>query len=131
MGGLELARLAAGLGSEYNRAWIVVERNNHGSGVLAHLEHVCRYPRIYRQDGEPGWLTTSKSRPEALAKLDAALVENAELFNSRRLLAECRSFVRLPNGSTGACAGTHDDRVMAMAIGLAAREEILAGGKGS
>src|SRR6185437_2853597 len=48
MGGLELARLAADLGAEYNRAWIVVERNNHGSGVLAHLEHVCRYPRIYR-----------------------------------------------------------------------------------
>jgi hypothetical protein len=130
LGGLELARLAADLGAEYNRAWIVVERNNHGSGVLAHLEHVCRYPRIYHQDDEPGWLTTSKSRPAALAKLDAALVENPELFNSRRLLAECRSFVRLPNGSTGARAGTHDDRVMAMAIGLAAREEILAGGKG-
>lgn len=126
MGGLELARLAAGLGSEYHRAWIVVERNNHGSGVLAHLEQVCRYPRIYRQDGEPGWLTTSRSRPTALAKLDAALVENPELFMSRRLLAECRSFVRLPNGSTGARAGTHDDRVMAMAIALAAREELLA-----
>jgi hypothetical protein len=32
--------------------------------------------------------------------------------------------VRLPNGGTGARAGTHDDRVMAMAIGLAARAEL-------
>ena len=60
-----------------------------------------------------------------LGRLDAALVEQPDRFMSRRLLAECRSFVRLPNGSTGARAGTHDDRVMAMAIGLAARAELL------
>jgi hypothetical protein len=44
---------------------------------------------------------------------------------SERLLGECRSFIRLPNGRTGARAGTHDDRVMAMAIGLGARAELL------
>jgi hypothetical protein len=43
------------------------------------------------------------------------------------LLSECRSFVRLKNGSGGARAGAHDDRVMAMAIGLAARAELLEG----
>ena len=66
-----------------------------------------------------------------LGRLDAALVEQPERVLSRRLLAECRSFVRLPNGSTGARAGMHDDRVMAMAIGLAARAELLEGGRGS
>ena len=130
VGGLELARLTAELGHEYNQAWVVVERNNHGSGVLAHLENVCRYEKIYRQGGrrggKMGWLTTSLSRPAALGRLDAALVEAPERFMSRRLLSECRSFVRLPNGSSGARAGTHDDRVMAMAMGLAAREELLA-----
>ncbi len=128
VGGLELARLAAELGSEYNGAWIVVERNNHGSGVLAHLASVCKYKRIYcsggQRDGVPGWLTTTLSRPTALSRLDAALVEEPERFMSRRLLGECRSFVRLPNGNSGARAGAHDDRVMAMAIGLAAREEL-------
>jgi hypothetical protein len=129
VGGLELARVAAEVGREYNGAWIVVERNNHGSGVLAHLEVACHYEKIYgkggRRGGEPGWLTTTMSRPAALGKLDAALVEEPERFMSRRLLAECRSFVRLPNGSSGAQAGMNDDRVMAMAIGLAAREELL------
>jgi hypothetical protein len=123
--GLELAKLVTALASEYNQAWLVVERNNHGSGVLALAETVCRYQRIYHQGGQPGWLTTSMSRPAALGRLDAGLVEQPERFQSRRLLGECRSFVRLPDGRTGARAGTHDDRVMAMAIGLEARADLL------
>ena len=128
VGGLELARFVTGLAAEYNGAWLVVERNNHGSGVLALAETACKYERIYqqggRQGGQAGWLTTSVSRPAVIARLEAALVEVPELFQSRRLLGECRSFVRQPNGSSGAQAGTHDDRVMAMAIGLAARAEL-------
>ena len=57
-----------------------------------------------------------------IGRLNAGLIEQPDHFMSRRLLAECRSFVRQPDGSTGARAGTHDDRVMAMAIGLAARQ---------
>ena len=125
VGGLELARLVTALAAEYNQAWLVVERNNHGSGVLALAETACAYPRIYRQNGQPGWLTTSVSRPAVLGRLDAGLVDQPDRFMSRRLLSECRSFVRLPDGGSGARAGTHDDRVMAMAIGLAARAELL------
>ena len=51
-------------------------------------------------------------------------MEEPERFQSRRLLGECRSFVRMANGRSGAQAGTHDDLVMAMAIGLAARAEL-------
>jgi hypothetical protein len=129
MGGLELAQLVTGLAAEYNQAWLVVERNNHGSGVLAFLETLCKPARIYRQGGQAGWLTTSLSRPAVLGRLGAGLVEEPGRFQSRRLLAECRSFVRLPDGRTGARAGAHDDRVMAMAIGLGARAEML--GRGS
>jgi hypothetical protein len=124
VGGVELARLVTELGAEYNDAWLVVERNNHGSGVLAYVESSCRYKRVYWQGGQAGWLTTSVSRPAALGRLGAALVECPGCFQSKRLLAECRSFVRLQNGGTGARAGTHDDRVMAMAIALGARSEI-------
>jgi hypothetical protein len=124
-GGLELARLVTKLAGEYNHAWLVVERNNHGSGVLALADSVCGYGRIYQQGGEAGWLTTSLSRPAALARLDAGLVDEPGRFHSKRLLAECRSFVRQPNGNTGARPGTHDDRVMAMAIALGARDELL------
>jgi hypothetical protein len=121
MGGLELARLASGVAAEYNQAWLVVERNNHGAGVLAYLEAPCGYERIYRQGNQLGWLTTSLSRPAALGRLASALVDEPHRFMSRRLLGECRSFVRHADGSSAAQSGTHDDRVLAMAIGLTAR----------
>ena len=129
LGAAELAGLVAETAREYSNAWVVVERNNHGSGVLAHLERAAGGVRLYGQGGQAGWLTTSVSRPAVLGRLDAALAEAPGCFLSRKLLAECRSFVRLPNGKTGARAGTHDDRVMAMAIGLGARAEILASGR--
>ncbi|HET7104098.1 MAG TPA: terminase [Terracidiphilus sp.] len=127
VGGLELARLVTALASEYNHALLVVERNNHGSGVLALAGSVCGYARIFHQGGQPGWLTSSVSRPAMLGRLDAALVEHPGCIHSRRLLAECRAFVRLPGGGTGARPGTHDDLVMAMAMALAVRAELLAG----
>jgi hypothetical protein len=93
--------------------------------VLALAETVCEYGRIFKQGEQLGWLTTSLSRPAMLGRLDAGLVDRPECFMSRKLLSECRSFVRLPDGRAGARAGTHDDRVMAMAIGLGARAELL------
>lgn len=125
---LELAEETAALAREYNRALVAVERNNHGSGVLAYLETVCPCDRVYQGGGQPGWLTSAVSRPRMLARLGSALVETPGIFSSERLLRECRSFVRHPSGRTEAQAGEHDDCVMAMAIGLAVREERLAGG---
>jgi len=154
MANLELARLVTSLAAEYNNAWLVIERNNHGSGILALAAESCRYPRIYAQSShaqagytqagrqnssqnngaqihgsQPGWLTTTVTRPAVLGLLAAALVEQPGIFLSRALLAECRSFVRLANCSSGARPGTHDDRVMAIAIALAARAELLASGR--
>ena len=128
MGGVELAQQITALAREYNQASLAVERNNHGSGILALVETVCNYRNLYKQGGQPGWLTTSVTRPAMIARLNAALVDAVEMFMSRELLSECRSFVRLLDGSSGAGAGTHDDRVMAMALGLAVRAEMLEGG---
>ncbi|HEY0794611.1 MAG TPA: terminase [Acidisarcina sp.] len=130
LGTLELAQQAAVLARAYNHALLAVERNNHGSGVLAYLNSVCRYDRMYQQDGQDGWLTTSLSRPGMIGALVAALVEQPGIFQSRRLLRECRSFVRLKNGKTGAQAGSHDDCVMAMALGLSVRADLVQRGLG-
>jgi hypothetical protein len=124
---LEAAMAAVELARQYDGALLAVERNNHGSGVLAHLQGICRYDRIYRQDGKDGFLTDTITRPLMLSRLDAALVESPQLFKSERFLLECRSFVRQPNGSPAAKAGEHDDCVMAMAIAQAVRNDRLGG----
>jgi hypothetical protein len=127
IGGLELAQLATEIAREYNQAWLAVERNNHGHGVLALMETVCHYPRLYRQGDTPGLLVTLGNKPALIGLLNAEIIEQPDHFMSRRLLAECRSFVRHPDGSMGARAGTHDDLVMATSIGLWTRGEILTG----
>jgi hypothetical protein len=60
-----------------------------------------------------------------VSRLGALLVESPELFSSRRLLEESRTFISQPGGKTGAASGAHDDCVMAMALGQAVRAETL------
>jgi len=115
---LELVKL----GKEYNTALLAVEQNNHGHGVLAHLE-TEDYPNVFVQNHLPGWLTSSRSRPRMIAILGTVLIEEPGLLRSVRLLQECRTFVRDREGNMGAAPGTHDDCVMAMAIAWAVRDE--------
>ncbi|MDP9040224.1 MAG: terminase [Acidobacteriota bacterium] len=121
----DLARSCAALAREYNGALLVIERNNHGSGVLAHLAGGARYENLYVQGEVSGWLTSSASKPEIVSRLGALLVERPGIFQSARLLEECRTFVTLPGGGMGAAGGAHDDLLMAMAIAQGVRHEIL------
>jgi hypothetical protein len=118
----ELAGKLVELSAAYNQALLAVERNNHGYGVLAHLRAMgCSH--VYQESGQDGWLTSAVSRPAMIENLAAVLATEPRLFRSPRLLNECRTFVRHPEGSSAAAAGTHDDCVMAMAIALGAREK--------
>jgi hypothetical protein len=120
---LETAAAAAQLAREYNGALLVVERNNHGSGVLAHLQGIHRYDRLYRDKKEEGFWTSTLSRNQVLSRLDRVLVETPHAFRSERLLLQCRGFIRQTNGRSEASAGEHDDCVLAMAVALAVRDE--------
>ena len=123
----ELARRAAELGREYTSgrapALIAVERNNHGYGVLAHLQE-ARYPRLYEQHGQLGWPTNAATRPEVIGRLDSVLASRPDLLRSRALLEEMRTFVHRSGGSPGAASGAHDDLVMAIAVAHAVRAEL-------
>ena len=125
LGTLELARVSAALAREYGGAMIAVERNNHGAGVLAYLDGVERYAKVYEQDGVAGWLTSAGSKPGMVSRMGVLLAEQPELFYSRRLLEECRTFVTSASGKMGAANGSHDDCLMAMAIAQAVRAERL------
>jgi hypothetical protein len=120
----ELAVELMAIAAIYNNALLVVERNNHGHGVLAHLRAMgCA--NVYRDGEQDGWLTSAVSRPAMIENLAAVLATAPMLFQSPRLLGECRTFVRHVDGSSAAMAGAHDDCVMAMAVGLAARQAIV------
>jgi len=101
---------------------LAVERNNHGYGVLAHLRDQ-EYENIFEQDGKLGWLTSAASRPAMIENMVAVFMAEPKLFHSPRLLQECRTFVRHPDGNPAAADGAHDDCVMAMAIALAVRRK--------
>ena len=128
----ELSRL----GHRYNSALIAVERNNQGHAVLYALEQQHGYGNLYRHpvsaaNGSPsrslrtgtkkGWPMNVQTKPEAINRLAGFLREEPKLFPSRRLLEQCRSYVYLHGGETGALPGRHDDLVIAVAIALAAR----------
>jgi hypothetical protein len=93
--------------------------------VLAYLDSVERYARVYEQSGVAGWLTTAGSKPGMVSRMGALLFESPEMFFSKRLLEECRTFVTMAGGRTGAVNGAHDDCLMAMAIAQAVRAELM------
>jgi len=119
----ELATKLIELANSYCGALLVIERNNHGHGVLAHLQ-VLGYLHVYRQGEQDGWFTSAVSRPAMVETVAAVLAEQPGLFRSRRLLSEFRTFVRQPDGKSAAVGGAHDDCVMAVAIALGARREL-------
>ena len=117
----ELAAKVMELAKVFNGALLAVERNNHGYGVLAHLR-AAGAGNVFQDAGQDGWLTSAVTRPAMIENFGAALAAEPELFRSPRLLQECRTFVRLADGNSGAASGSHDDCVMAMAVAWAVRQ---------
>ena len=66
-------------------------------------------------------------KPGMVSRMGALLVESPWMFLSKRLLGECRTFVSMAGGRTGAASGAHDDCLMAMAVAQAVRAELLGG----
>jgi hypothetical protein len=124
IGPAELAKVSVELAKEYGEALIAVERNNHGTAVNAYIETQAHYTHVYAS-GPPGWNTSAASKPVMVALMGSLLGESAGLFFSKRLLGECRTFVALAGGATGAAPGAHDDCFMAMAVAQSVRRELL------
>ena len=119
----ELASRILEMAKEYNEALLAIERNNHGHGVLAHVRNAS-YLNVYSEGKQDGWLTSAVTRPAMIENLGSVLIDAPILFHSPLFLNECRTFVRHPDGNTGAALGAHDDTVMAMAIAFAVRRTV-------
>lgn len=114
------------LGKRYNKAFIGVERNNHGLTTLTTMLHLG-YPNMYvqydiehrsghKQTKKFGWLTTRKSKVKIIDTLASELRDGDHGIVSRDLIDEMKRYQIDPDGSCNAQPGYHDDRLMARAI---------------
>ena len=122
-----LAQLAKVLAELYNKAFIGIERNNHGLTTLTQLRD-SGYPNIYAQrdienrgsgDKETkkiGWLTTSKSKFKIIDQLQAELRDKTHGIHCKETLDEFDTYIVEDNGSYNAQPRCFDDRIMARAI---------------
>lgn len=114
------------LGKRYNRAFVGVERNNHGLTTLTNMLH-AGYANMYvqhdiehrsgqKQMKKMGWLTTRKSKPKIIDQLASELRDGDHGIADKNLIDEMKRYQIGENGSYNAQDGYHDDRVMARAI---------------
>lgn len=118
----------------YNNAFIVHEKNAAGLVTSFKLRD-SKYPYLYYShlfdnnlfrevqehetiEKHPGFTTSPKTRPEIMAKLEAALRNKDILVRSSRLIEEFLTFV-IQNDKPKALKNCNDDLIMSLAIGCA------------
>lgn len=112
------ASYVAQLARWYNRAGLLVERNNHGHAVLLWLQDNTRATLLAGHDGKVGWLSNSKGKAllydsvaDALRSGNAGIVSFATYL---QLAAVEGATLRAPQGEM-------DDRADSYALSQAAR----------
>lgn len=114
----EMARIGAAVAKHYNWALIVCERNGDGLSCLRALEVECHYPNVFvDHDGDAGWITSNPSRTSALDAFEEAVRKGHFQTYDAHMLSEMRTFIVNAVGRPEAAKGTHDDLVLAGAIG--------------
>lgn len=114
------------LGRYYNNALIAVENNFSPSVVLGLRKN--GYPNVYwhkdpdqlrGRPPKPGFNTNKRTRSVILDTLRSAILADQLRFNDEGFLNEVGTFVHNERADTfKAARGSHDDRVMAMAIAV-------------
>lgn len=119
----DFADVLGDLGAYYNWGVVVPEVNNHGLSTCSRLAD-NGYPNLYVREQKKegviyGWQTMRKNKIEMVNGLAHSLRDLEIKVNSQDTLDELKSFVYLDTrNDTGAQAGTHDDCVMSLAIGV-------------
>ena len=115
----EQARIASELHTEYNNAFIAVERNADGRRLIDKLIAlgVTNWyfdPKDKKRE-KHGWWTTEASRPFMLGELAEAVYKRL-IRPDKESLQEFLCFIHNDNGRPEAMHGKNDDYVMAWAI---------------
>jgi hypothetical protein len=122
-----LAEVLELLSEWYHHGVIVPESwPGPGSTTTSHLEQ--RRARLWRGPDalRSGFETTSASKPLMVRELAAALRDHRFTPRSKRLLAECQSYVYTPKGAMEPSLGNFSDCLMGMGIVWYATRDLAA-----
>jgi hypothetical protein len=113
-----LAIYAVQLSTYYNKAGILVERNNHGHAVILAIREVeLREDRLLKgTDGLYGWMSSTKGKALLWSSLSDELQKGRPLIHCETTLNQLAS---IEGASLRSPEGTHDDYAIAFAIGVA------------
>lgn len=110
------------VGRYFNRADIMVERNNHGHAVLLWLRDHSQLRRLSGLDGKDGWLDNSKGKALLYSTCADAFREKATTLHTFETFVQLSSI----DGSTLlAPDGQHDDRADSYALALVGRSQTV------
>jgi hypothetical protein len=105
------------LSVRYNRAAVLVERNNHGHAVLLWLREFGSADLLAGYDSKPGWLQSGRGKPLCLDTAADALREAATTIRDRTTAEQLAS---IEGATLRAPEGQHDDRALAYCLALCA-----------
>jgi len=114
------------LGRYFNNAFLCVESNSMGIATLQKLESM-NYVNMYKQtkianvsneEGvRLGFRTTVSTKPVIIGNLKRLIADEAINIPSNIMIQELKDYISTDTGKTEASPGTHDDTVMALAMG--------------
>lgn len=125
---IDYGDLLYALGMMFNRAHLIVERNNHGLATCRRLQE-RNYPNLYHEkevDGSyddrltrrVGFLTTSKTKPLIIDNIRNLLRQGEAGLADKEYIAELRTYVVDEKGVTNAKEKCFDDRVISWALAI-------------
>jgi hypothetical protein len=132
----QLASLTVQIAREYNNAFVNVERNSVGVGVIIDItkrhnyHNVLRYQPVQQQiklsgrferNEDFGWPTNPVTRPIMLRDLATAISTGSITSYDKSFWEECLTFVN-DKGKVQAAEGCRDDRVFKHALAIQAQK---------
>ena len=111
-------RIINDIAKEYNNSYVVLETNNMGLAVLNELYHNLQYNNLYfRRAGDPGWETTSKTRPFIIQAIEQLFNKDVIKVLSKRTINELQTFVAdLDTGKVQKQRGSTDDLLISLGL---------------
>ena len=127
------ARILAALGYWYHTCEIAVEYQKAGVTTGDELLWQLDYPNLYRwkhldkisnsMTMHVHWMTTSRTRDDAINRMNEALLDRKIIIRNRHVIEEMRDFGRLEGEGKAVGLDNEDDMVMGSIITIAAAHQ--------